>query len=129
MQRHQVTIKEIAQELGISISTVSRALQNNPRIGLRTREQVWKVAKQLHYVPNPAAIFLKKNRTFTIGVLLPHLQEEFFSMAISGIEDVALQKGYNVVISQSRDKFEREENAKKSFRNKSSRWGNCFSGN
>jgi DNA-binding LacI/PurR family transcriptional regulator len=115
MQRRQATIKEIAQELGISISTVSRALQNNPRIGLRTREKVWEVAKLRHYVPNPAAIFLKKNRTFTIGVLLPHLQEEFFSMAITGIEDVALEKGYNVVVSQSRDKFEREEKALKSF--------------
>ena len=113
--RHQATIKEIAQKLGISISTVSRALQNNPRIGLRTREQVWAVAKEIHYVPNPAAIFLKKNRTHTIGVLLPHLQEEFFSMAITGIEDVALEKGYNVVVSQSRDKFEREEKALKSF--------------
>lgn len=117
MQRHQVTIKEIALKLGISISTVSRALQNNPRIGLRTRERVWELAKQMHYVPNPAAIFLKKNRTYTIGVLLPYLQEEFFSMAITGIEDIALEKGYNVIISQSRDKFEREEKALKSFLN------------
>lgn len=115
MQRHQATIKEIAQELGISISTVSRALQNNPRIGLRTRERVWEVAKLMHYVPNPAAILLKKNKTSTIGVVLPYLQEEFFSMAITGIEDVALEKGYNVVVSQSRDKFEREEKALKSF--------------
>lgn len=115
MQRHQATIKEIAQELGISISTVSRALQNNPRIGLRTRERVWEVAKLRHYVPNPAAILLKKNKTSTIGVVLPYLQEEFFSMAITGIEDVALEKGYNVVVSQSREKFEREEKALKSF--------------
>ena len=115
MQRHQATIKEIAQELGISISTVSRALQNNMRIGLRTRERVWEVAKRIHYVPNPAAILLKKNKTSTIGVVLPYLQEEFFSMAITGIEDVALEKGYNVVMSQSRDKFEREEKALKSF--------------
>lgn len=115
MQRHQATIKEIAQELGISISTVSRALQNNPRIGLRTREKVWEVAKLMHYVPNPAAILLKKNKTSTIGVVLPYLQEEFFSMAITAIEDVALEKGYNVVVSQSRDKYEREEKALKSF--------------
>ncbi len=115
MQRHQATIKEIAQELGISISTVSRALQNNPRIGLRTRERVWEVAKLRHYVPNPAALLLKKNKTSTIGVVLPYLQEEFFSTAITAIEDVALEKGYNVVVSQSRDKFEREEKALKSF--------------
>ena len=115
MQRHQATIKEIAKELGISISTVSRALQNNLRIGLRTREKVWQVAKRLHYVPNPAAILLKKNKTATIGVVLPYLQEEFFSMAITGIEDIAAEKGYNVVVGQSRDKFDREEKALKSF--------------
>jgi DNA-binding LacI/PurR family transcriptional regulator len=117
MQRHQATIKEIAQELGISISTVSRALQNNTRIGLRTRERVWETAKLMHYVPNPAALLLKKNKTSTIGVVLPYLQEEFFSVAITGIEDIALEKGYNVVVSQSRDKFEREANALKSFLN------------
>ena len=115
MQKSQVTIKQIAQELGVSISTVSRALQNHPRIGLRTKEQVFAVAKKLNYVPNPAAILLKKNRTSTIGVVLPQLAEEFFSQAITGIEDVISEKGYNVVISQSRDSLERENRAIKSF--------------
>ncbi|WP_026994020.1 LacI family DNA-binding transcriptional regulator [Flectobacillus major] len=115
MQKTQVTIKQIAQELGISISTVSRALQNHPRIGLRTKERVFEVAKKLNYVPNPAAILLKKNKTSTIGVVLPHLKEEFFSQAITGIEDVISEQNYNVVISQSRDKLERETRAIKSF--------------
>ncbi len=113
MPKHQATIKEIAQQLGVSISTVSRALQNNPRIGLRTRERVWELAKALHYRPNPAALVLKKKQTHTIGVVLPFLKEEFFSTAITAIED-ALQ-GYNVVISQSRDNLEREKGALTTF--------------
>jgi DNA-binding LacI/PurR family transcriptional regulator len=115
MQKTQVTIKHIAQALNISISTVSRALQNHPRIGLRTKEKVFEMAQRLNYVPNPAAILLKKNKTFTIGVVLPHLQEEFFSQAITAIEDVISAENYNVVVSQSRDKLERENRAIKSF--------------
>ena len=115
MQKTQVTIKHIAQSLNISISTVSRALQNHPRIGLRTKEKVFEMAQRLNYVPNPAAILLKKNKTYTIGVVLPHLQEEFFSQAITAIEDVISAENYNVVVSQSRDKLERENRAIKSF--------------
>ncbi|PAC31020.1 LacI family DNA-binding transcriptional regulator [Flectobacillus sp. BAB-3569] len=115
MQKTQVTIKHIAQALNISISTVSRALQNHPRIGLRTKEKVFEMAQRLNYVPNPAAILLKKNKTYTIGVVLPHLQEEFFSQAITAIEDVISAENYNVVVSQSRDKLERENRAIKSF--------------
>lgn len=115
MQKTQVTIKHIAQALNISISTVSRALQNHPRIGLRTKEKVFEMAQRLNYVPNPAAILLKKNKTYTIGVVLPHLQEEFFSQAITAIEDVISAENYNVVVSQSRDKLERENKAIKSF--------------
>lgn len=117
MQKKQATIKEIAKELNIAVSTVSRALQNNPRIGLRTRERVFDVAKKLNYVPNPAAILLKKNRTYTIGVLIPFLTEEFFSVAITAIEDIIVDKKYNVLVSQSRDKFDRESRALKSFLN------------
>lgn len=113
MQKSQATIKQIAQELGVSISTVSRALQNNPRIGLRTRERVWELARQLQYRPNPAALILKKKHTRTIGVVLPFLKEEFFSTAITAIEDVLT--GYNVVISQSRDELEREKGALATF--------------
>ncbi|MFN3851654.1 MAG: LacI family DNA-binding transcriptional regulator [Spirosomataceae bacterium] len=115
MQKKQATIKEIAKELNIAVSTVSRALQNNPRIGLRTRERVFEVAKKLNYVPNPAAILLKKNRTYTIGLLIPSLTEEFFSMAITAIEDVIVDKKISVMISQSRDKFDREVQALKTF--------------
>ena len=117
MEKHQTTIKEIAQALNVSISTVSRALKGDPRIGLRTTQRVNELAKSLHYTPNPAALLLKNKKTFTIGVVLPYLKEEFFSMAITGIEDIISEKGYNVFVSQSRDSYDREVKAIKSFIN------------
>jgi len=109
MDQKPATIKEIAKRLNVSVSTVSRALHNHPSIGLHTRMQVKKIATELHYEPNQAAISFKKGRTFTIGVILPNLGEEFFSMAINSIEDVASKNGYTVLIGQSRDDKEREK--------------------
>lgn len=109
MQRTNVTIKTIAKELGISASTVSRALHDHPKIGQKTKDRVKGLAETLNYVRNPAAMLLKKNKTMNIGVLLPFLKEEFFSIIISAIEDVVIPKDYHVMISQSRDSFEREK--------------------
>ena len=103
------TIKEIANRLNVSVSTVSRALHNHPSIGLRTKMQVQQLAKELNYEPNQKAIFFKQGKTFTIGVILPNLREEYFSIAINGIEDVAIKNKYNVIISQSHDDPEREK--------------------
>ena len=110
MEKKLPTIKEIAKRLNISISTVSRALHDHPSIGLRTKMAVKKLAAELHYEPNQTAIFFKQRRTFTIGVILPNLREEFFSSAINGIEDVAIGNNYIVLIGQSRDDVEREKN-------------------
>ena len=115
MKKKQPTIKDIAEELGIAFSTVSRALQDNPRIGLKTREKVWEVAKKLNYIPNPAAMFLKNNKTFSIGILIPSLNEEFFTQAISGVENVIEEMGFHSVIIQSRENFEREQTAIDTF--------------
>lgn len=103
------TIKEIAKQLKISVSTVSRALHNHPSIGLRTKTQVQQLAEALGYEPNQAAISFKQQKSFTIGVVLPNLKEEFFSNAISGIEDIATANKYNVLIGQSHDDVEREK--------------------
>lgn len=116
MDQKPATIKEIAQRLSVSISTVSRALHNHPSIGLRTRMQVKKLAAEMNYEPNQAAISFKKGRTFTIGVILPNLREEFFSMAINGIEDIATENNYTVLISQSHDDKEREKRIVDSMR-------------
>jgi DNA-binding LacI/PurR family transcriptional regulator len=111
MVKHQTTIKEIADALGVSVSTVSRALKDDPRIGLRTKMRVSETAKAMHYIPNPAAKSLRKPGTPSIGVIVPQLREEFFSLAITGIEDVFEGKDLHIFISQSRDKFEREAKA------------------
>lgn len=108
MKQKQVTIKEIAQRLNVSVSTISRALHDHPSIGRTTRLQIQKLAQELNYEPNQAAISFKQGKTFTIGVILPNLGEEFFSIAINGIEDVATKNKYTVLIGQSHDDIERE---------------------
>jgi LacI family transcriptional regulator, repressor for deo operon, udp, cdd, tsx, nupC, and nupG len=109
MKQKPVTIKEIAGRLNVSVSTISRALHDHPSIGLRMRLQVQKLAQELKYEPNQAAISFKQGKTFTIGVILPNLGEEFFSIAINGIEDVATKNKYTVLIGQSHDDTEREK--------------------
>jgi LacI family transcriptional regulator len=109
MEQKPATIKEIAQRLNVSVSTVSRALHNHPSIGLRTKMQVKNLATELNYEPNQTAISFKKGKTFTIGVILPNLGEQFFSMAINRIEDIASGNNYTVLIGQSRDDKEREK--------------------
>jgi len=109
MKRPVPTIKEIAKRLNISVSTVSRALHNHHSIGLRTKTRVQELAKELNYEPNQTAIFFKQGKTFTIGVILPNLSESFFSSAISGIEDFAKTKKYNVLVGQSHDDEQTEK--------------------
>lgn len=109
MENKVPTIKEIAKQLGISISTVSRALHNHHSIGLRTRMRVQKLASELNYEPNQTAIFFQQRKTFTLGVILPELSEAFFSSAISGVEDCAYKSNYIVLIGQSHDDEEKEK--------------------
>jgi LacI family transcriptional regulator, repressor for deo operon, udp, cdd, tsx, nupC, and nupG len=109
MSYNQPTLKEIAKQLNISVSTVSRALHNHYSIGLRTRTQVHKLANELNYEPNQTAIFFKQKKTFMIGVILPNLSEDFFANMVNGIEDVAYKKKYTVLLCQSRDNEEREK--------------------
>jgi len=102
------TIIDIAKRLRISPSTVSRALSDHPDIKSKTKELVRKVAKELRYSPNPIAQSLKSNRTTTIGVIVPEIKHDFFSSAISGIEEVAYQSGYTIILCQSNESYERE---------------------
>jgi DNA-binding LacI/PurR family transcriptional regulator len=102
------TIKEIARKLNISTSTVSRALHDHPSIGWVTTMRVKQLATELNYEPNFSAISFKQRKTFVIGVLLPNLSEAFFSTAISGIEEFASTRKYNVLIGQSLDDQDRE---------------------
>lgn len=109
MSNKIITLKEIAKRLNFSVSTVSRALHNHPSIGLRTTAQVQKLAKELNYEPNQIALLFKKQKTNTIGVILPNLKEDFFSQAINGIEDVARQNKYSVLLGQSHDDVDQEK--------------------
>ena len=109
MVQKPATIKEIANRLNVSVSTVSRALHNHSSIGLRTKTQVQKLAQELNYEPNQAAISFKQGKTMILGVILPSLGEEYFSMAINGIEDAATKNKYTVLIGQSHDDVEREQ--------------------
>ncbi len=104
----QITIKDIARELEISPSTVSRALKGYETISLKTRKAVEELARKYNYQPNSIALSLRQQRSNTIGVIIPEIVHFFFSTVISGIEDVAYKAGYNVIISQSNESFERE---------------------
>ena len=104
----QATIIDIARKLGVSPSTVSRALADHPDIKKETKEEVRRVAEELHYSPNPIARSLKSSRTTTIGVIVPEIKHDFFSSAISGIEDIAYHSGYTIILCQSNESFERE---------------------
>ncbi len=109
--KHRTTIKDIAKELGISPSTVSRALKNHPDISEKTRKMVFETAKRLNYRPNPIARSLKMQQNKTIGVIVPQIVHYFFSSIISGIEDFAYEKGYSVVMLQSNESYEREKSS------------------
>ena len=109
MDNNIPTIKQIALRLKVSVSTVSRALSDHPRIGKGTKDRVLKLAKELCYEPNSKAIFFKQKKTFTIGVILPFIKEGFFSEAISGIESAAMECDYTILFGQSYDTPEREK--------------------
>ena len=104
-----VTIKDIGRQLGISPSTVSRALQDSPRIGAKTKQAVQTLAKQLQYFPNTTARNLRRGKTGVIAVVLPEIRENFFSEIVNGIEEVAFTNQSTVALYQSHDRYEREK--------------------
>ncbi len=111
MKLEQSTIKDIARELNVSSSTVSRALKDYPGISDETKRKVKEMADKLNYRPNAIALSLRKSRSFTIGVIIPEVVHFFFSTVISGIEEVASSRGYNVILTQTNEKLEREKSS------------------
>jgi LacI family transcriptional regulator len=107
--RKKVTIVDIASRIGITPSTVSKVFSNHPRISRQTREAVMKTADELGYQPNFLATGLRKGRSGLIGVIVPGVHYSFFSTAIKGIEEQITAAGYNVIIAQTRDKFDLEK--------------------
>jgi len=102
------TIYDIAKKLGIAASTVSRALNDHPRISDATKKMVLKAAQEMDYEPNKLALGLKKGKSSNVGVVVPFINRHFFSNVIRGIEDALYPQGYNVVICQTHDEGKKE---------------------
>jgi LacI family transcriptional regulator len=113
MKKHQITIKDIAKILNVSPSTVSRALKDHPDISEATRIKVQELAADLNYKPNIIARSLRERRSNIIGVIIPKIVHHFFSSVIGGIQEYALERGYNTIFTQSEESRLREvENVK-----------------
>jgi DNA-binding LacI/PurR family transcriptional regulator len=108
MKYEALTIKDIAKALGLSTSTVSRALRDSHEISAETKKLVLDYAEKNNYQPNPIALSLKERRSRSIGVIVCEIANSFFSQSINGIESIAYNNGYNVIIAQSRESFDRE---------------------
>ena len=107
MKKH-VTLKQIATELGYSISTVSKAIRDSKEISRETRDKIQAFAKFYNYRPNNIAISLKNQRTRNIGVIIPEIVHHFFTTVIEGIDYIAHSRGYNVIVCLSGESFEKE---------------------
>ncbi len=105
----KLTIKLLAKELGLAVSTVSKALRDSHEISAETKAKVLEYARAHNYVPNPYASSLRKQKSKTIAVVLPEVADSFFSLAINGIESIAREKGYHVLIYLTHESREREE--------------------
>jgi len=106
--KKKTTIHDIAENLNVTASTVSRALNNNPRISLKTRKLVQQAAQKLNYQPNNIAAALRSGKSNIIGIIVPTADRSFFSSVIYGIEEIANTAGFNVMICQSHDNYENE---------------------
>jgi DNA-binding LacI/PurR family transcriptional regulator len=111
MQKGQVTIKDIAKELGISPSTVSKALKGHRDISASTKKAVKELVEKWNYIPDPIAQSLQGGKSKTIGVIVPEIAHYFFSTVIGGIEDIAYDAGYHVMFCQSSEVYAREVKA------------------
>ena len=113
MGKRQITLADLAKELGISTATVSRALKDYPDISAETKRRVLELAKLRNYYPNTIAASLRNQESHIIGVIIPEVVNHFFSTVITGIMNVAYQAGYRVMICQSNESYEKEvEDAK-----------------
>lgn len=108
MLKQKITLKHIAKELDVSISTVSKALKNSEEISRDTKERIQAFARLYNYKPNNIAISLKNKKTKNIGVIIPDIVHHFFTTVVRGIENYANAKGYNVIVCLSDESFDKE---------------------
>lgn len=117
-EKGKVTIYDLAQRLHTTASTVSRALQNNPRISAKTREAVQRLAKELNYIPDPVAHHLRTGKGNVLGIIVPRIDRNFFATIISSFQAQAQKHDYQVIIAASGESREQEANAVKAMINK-----------
>lgn len=115
MAKHRTSLKDLAQELGVSIATVSRALHSSPEIGLEMQKRVKELAKRLNYRPNPFAQSLRKEAPKVIGVVVPNLVTHYYAAVLDGIEDEARHAGYSVISANTHEDFKDEQQAIDNF--------------
>ena len=106
--KRKITLKQIAKELDVSVSTVSKALSGSKEISEDTTQKIQAFAKLYNYRPNNIALSLKNRKTKTIGILIPEIVHHFFSTVIRGIERIANRRGYNVIVGLSNESFTKE---------------------
>ncbi|WP_346860977.1 LacI family DNA-binding transcriptional regulator [uncultured Draconibacterium sp.] len=108
MGKRHISLKDLAKELDVSISTVSRALKNHPEISPELTKKIQALAAERNYTPNPLAMGLLRQQTKMIGVIVPDINTHFYSSIISGIESVAKEQGYFIVIASSNESMDKE---------------------
>ncbi len=113
----KATIKDIAELVGVSPSAVAKALNNHPRISVKTKTAVLEAAKKLNYQKNHLSSALRKGKSNLVGVVVPRINVNFFSSVVENIEKVLNENGYNIVISQSNESFEKESECIESLLN------------
>lgn len=118
MKDRRITLKDLAKDLNLSASTISRALDNHPAISKATKKIVQKKAEELGFIPNSIASSFRTKKTKSIGIIVPRIDIHFHSLVISGIEDFTYKNGYNVTIFQTKDSLKREKEIVKILQNR-----------
>ena len=113
--KHRTSLKDLAQELGVSIATVSRALRSSPEIGREMQERVKALAKRMNYRPNPFAQSLRKEAPHIIGVVVPNLVTHYYASVLDGIEEEARKAGYSVISTNTHEDMAAEVRAIDNF--------------
>ena len=117
MKQRRTSLKDLADQLGVSIATVSRALRNSHEVGEEMTQKVKSLAKELNYRPNPFAQSLRKEAPRVIGVIVPNLVTHYYAAVLDGIEDYAVKNGYSVISANSHENTEHEKRAVENFLN------------
>lgn len=112
-----ITLKELAKQLNVSVSTVSKALNGSPEISEATAKRIKELAKHLNYQPNKIALSLKSNQTKTIGVIIPDIMNRFFAKVLYSVQQEATNLGYNIITCISNESFEKERDSLKILAN------------